>query len=98
MKDGSLGICVTDLMLHAGREGQRLGRQRASLLSVSTVLIRSLITQGNGMPREKRGRDGAGKERRYGEEVGRAHASEWQFSKKDPSPASIHYPPKHTHV
>lgn len=69
-----------------GRERQ--GRQWAFILSTSTALIRSLITQGNGMPGEKRGRDRRGKERRDGAEVGRVHASEWQCSKIDPRSAT----------
>lgn len=44
-------------------EIERQGRQEAFILSASTVLIRSLITQGNGAPGEKRWR-------RDGEEVG----------------------------
>lgn len=39
--------------------------------STSTALIRSLIIQGNGMPGERRGRDGGGRERRVGGGGGR---------------------------
>lgn len=62
-------------------------RERAFILSTSTAFIRSLITQGNGMPGEKRGRNGRGKERSDGKEVVArrgVHAPEWQCSKIAP--------------
>jgi len=52
--------------MQRARERERERRQWAFILSTSTALIRSLITQGNGMPGEKKGRDGGGKERREG--------------------------------
>lgn len=43
-----------------GRETYREG-ERAFILSTSTALIRSLITRGNEMPGESRGRNGGGR-------------------------------------